>query len=439
MKRMVLIGVAVVVVAVGVYFAVRPRPVPVEMAEASVRTVREYIAEDAETRLADDYTIAMPVSGTLERIAWEIGDRLSKGECLARIDPIGLEAQIESTEALIAQAEAQVVSVDVAKPKPEDYDSAGVRVQEMRDALAMAQEERGIVAVDYGTAEREYERARALLVEGAVSQSRFDEAERVFQALAQNAERARIAEAAARKALRMAELAEQRLTGSVDDNEYLRDVYRAEIDGLRAQLRVLKDDLGKTVIEAPIDGFVLDKYIEDSRPLPAGTPLLKMGDYSTIEIESDILSEEVGLIEVGDPVEIDGKALRNETIMGSVKRIYPAGFKKISALGIEQQRVKILIDFDNEAGRLRPGTSVDIRVITDEHADTVAVPERATFRREGQWHVFVVQADRAVLTPVEAGLKNDDWAEVTSGLKAGETIVAEPKNELADGTVVSPL
>ncbi|MCL4693789.1 MAG: hypothetical protein KJ060_14915, partial [Candidatus Hydrogenedentes bacterium] len=158
-----------------------------------------------------------------------------------------------------------------------------------------------------------------------------------------------------------------------------------------------------------------------------------------IEIECDVLSEEVGRINRGDPVEITGKALNDEVIMGSVERIYPAGFKKISALGIEQQRVRTIIAFDNAQTDLRPGTSVDVRIITDEAADAVAVPERATFRSEGGWAVFVVQGGEAVLTPVEIALKNDDWAAIASGVQAGETVVAEPKTELKDGMAVSPL
>ena len=141
----------------------------------------------------------------------------------------------------------------------------------------------------------------------------------------------------------------------------------------------------------------------------------------------------------GNAVEITGKALEDKTAIGTVTRIFPSGFKKISALGIEQQRVRVLIGFDNGEPGLRPGTSVDVRIITAEHDDVVAVPERAVFRREDGWALFVVHDGRARLTQVETGLRNDDWVEISRGLEAGETIVGTPKNELEDGMQVTAL
>src|SRR5690606_26147356 len=119
--------------------------------------------------------------------------------------------------------------------------------------------------------------------------------------------------------------------------------------------------------------------------------------------------------------------------------IYPSGFMKISALGIEQQRVRTLISFDNSTLHLRPGTSLDVRIITGESENAAAVPERATFRHEGEWAVFTVKGGRAHLTPVTVGLKNDEWAEIAEGVVPGMTVVADVKNELTDGMRVSQL
>ncbi len=164
-----------------------------------------------------------------------------------------------------------------------------------------------------------------------------------------------------------------------------------------------------------------------------GTPLLKLGDVASQEIESDILSEEVGRIEVGDSVEIHGKALQGKELLGEVTRIYPSAFKKISSLGIEQQRVKVLIAYDPESITLRAGTRVDVRVITDKHEDALTVPERATFRRNGAWHVFTVEDETATLTPVTIGLRNETLAEITEGITEKDRIVTEPTNSLEAG------
>lgn len=437
MKR-VLVGLIVVAIAVAVVAALRPRPLLVEAAEVTVRSVREYISEDAKTRLADEYLVDMPISGTIERIRLDVGDRVEAGECIALIDPFDLQQQIASLEALVEQARAQISGVDTAKPKTEDLEAARLRVRAGQENEAIARKEIEIARIEFANAKKEFERIRALREQGAVSQAQYDDAERVYLAAQETMRKLEIAQDATRTAREVAELNSHGLAASVDDNEYMRRVYQSEMESRVAQLEILKRDLERTSVNAPVTAVVLEKFVEDRRVLPAGTPLLRLGDLSTIDIECDVLSEEVGRIREGNPVEISGKALRGHTIMGRVKRIYPAGFKKISALGIEQQRVKTLIDFDNEAAQLRPGVSVDVRIITGESPEAVAVPERATFRHGDGWAVFLVgEFGRARLTPVEIGLKNDEWAEIRSGLAPGQRVVAGPQNELRDGARIS--
>lgn len=438
-KRLIIGAIVAVVALVAGYISLRGPVLPVAVTEASLRHVSEYVAEDAKTRLHDEYTIDMPVSGTVERIALDVGVEVKAGEVLARVDQYSLERQIEATEALIEQARARITGVDVSKPKEQQLKSAEVRVGESRDAAAIARRELEAAQINLTTAEQNYNRISALYEQGIASEADYDEAGRKYRTLKQDLERLKLAERVAKKNLELTQLSQHELVDSVDDNEYMREVYMAEIQRLESELRILRDDLKKTEIKAPVDSVLLEKYIEDSRVLQAGTPLMRLGDMTTIEIESDILSEEVTSISVGDPVEISGKALGNRTLLGEVTRIYPSGFKKISALGIEQQRVKILAGFDNSNVHLRPGTSVDIRVITERHDNVVAVPERATFKYDGGWAVFKVNSGKAKLVPVTLGLKNDEWAEILDGVKPGDIIITERKNELEDGVRIDPM
>lgn len=438
-RRRITYAAGIVVALILVALMMRGSPLAVETTQAEIRTVRAYIAEDAKTRLDDDVLIDMPISGTVRKITLKEGDTVTAGDCVATVDTFAIEQQIAGVNAMIEQAKARLTSVDIEKPKPEDLASAELQVQQELDRQAIARRELAIAENNLADAEREYHRIQALHESGAVSQSQFDEAERAYKNARENLERATLAEKANQKGREIADLASRRLRGSIDDNEFMRQVYSAEIENLESQVRQLQDDQQKATITSPVDGVILEKFVEDSRVMAAGSPLLRIGDMRTIEIECDVLSEEVGRVSVGDPVEITGKALNDEIIMGKVKRIYPAGFKKISSLGIEQQRVRTIIEFDNGTAQLRPGTSVDVRIITDEVVDAVAVPERATFRKDNGWAVFVVEDGEATLTPVEIALKNDDWAAILSGLTAGQTIVAEPKTELEDGMSVSPL
>jgi HlyD family secretion protein len=410
MVRYIIGGIIVIGIGAAAIFGLTYNPLPVEMTEVTQRTVREFIAEDAKTRLDDEFLIAMPISGTLLPPFVEIGDEVDEGFCVAQVDEFPLEQQIKSSEALLAQVEAQIEGVDVQKPKEEDLMTSAVRVKEAQDNLAIVKKEREIAQTNYNEAVKELNRLQRLYDEGAVSESQLDEAKRVHANLKDTVARLDLTIGATEKVVRVAELSADRLEGSVDDNEFMRDSYHADIDRIKAQLDTLRTDLKKAQIKSPVDGIVLEKYVDDERVMMAGAPIMKIGDMDSIEIECDILSEEVVGIEVGDPVEITGKALNDEIAHGTVKRIYPSGFMKISALGIEQQRVRTIIELDEDAPRLRPGTSVDVRVITKESPDTLAVPERAVFRHEGGWAVFTVKRSRARLTPVELGVKNDDWA-----------------------------
>lgn len=438
MKR---IGIGLLLVAIaGVLFtAMRGKSIVVEMSEVTRETVYEYIIEDAKTRLDDEYMIDMPISGTVERMTLEIGDVVTKGDIIAQVDPYALQQEIRQVEALIRQSAAFEIGVDIAKPKEEDIESAQLRIKEMTDAVGIARKSQDGLKFNRDEARKAFERSRRLLAAGATSESLHDEAELRYRGLEEDLKRTILEESAAQKALEQARIALKRLTGSIDDNEYMRTSYQAESEGLKARLASLHDNMKKTTITAPVSGPILEKYIEDRRVLLAGEPLLKIGDMTSIEIESDVLSEEIAPMRVGNRVEIKGKALQGRMVIGKVKRIYPSGFMKISSLGVEQQRVRTIIEFDNSQIQLRPGTSVDVRIITAESENTLAITDRALFRHREDWALFVVHGNTAELISVEVGLRNDDWAEILSGVDEGALIVSELKNALVDGSKVSRL
>jgi len=439
MKKYIIIGAIAMAAIAGVVVALRGSSVAVEVTQPKRMIVQAYVAEDAKTRLAYEYVVDMPVSGTVERIQLEVGDYVEKGQVIARVDPYDLQHRIQQGEAQIAQRTAQIAGVDIGKPKSEDIDSAKLRVEEMQHALEISHKALSVANVNFEEAEREYNRAKGLLEAGAASQSYLDERDMRYQSLQGEREQRSLEVERAEQALVQAKLASQRLVGSIDDNEYQRDVIQAEIAALQAELAILREDLGQTDIKAPVAGPILEKFVEDQRVLIEGQQLLRIGDMASIEIECDVLSEEISAVAPGNKVLIRGKALMGKTIEGSVKRIYPSGFMKISALGVEQQRVKTLIGFDNSAAQLRPGTSVDVQIVTQESPEALAVPDRAVFREADGWAAFIVEGRRARLRKVEVGVRNEDWAEIKAGLKPDDTIVSELTNDIKDGVRVSRL
>jgi len=444
MKRYLFFGLLGVLAVTAGVVALRGPALAVPLTHPSVLTVREFVAEDAETRLADEYIVDMPVSGTLMRLALEVGDRVGEGEVVARIDPFDIRQRMRSVEAQIAQRRAQMVGVDVAKPKVEDIETARARVREMEDALAAAERRLSVAQVTLDEAELNFRRAQGLYEAGVVSEAFLDDAELGLQAAREEREVVASEVKRSRQLLEQAELAYRRVVGSMDDNEYQREALRAEVDALASELAMLKDDLEATSIRAPVTGPVLEKYVEDRRVLAEGTPILRIGDLSSIELETDILSEEITAVTLGNPVVIRGKAISRRMtegggLRGVVKRIYPSGFEKISSLGVEQQRVKVLIDFDNSEVNLRPGVSVDVEIVTAESENALAVPDRAVFRHAGGHAVFVVEDGRARIQQVEIGLRNEDWAEIVQGLSEEDRIVAELHNDLEEGARVTLL
>jgi HlyD family secretion protein len=190
----------------------------------------------------------------------------------------------------------------------------------------------------------------------------------------------------------------------------------------------------------------------DERMVTAGTVLLKIGDLKELEVEVDVLSQEVVKVKVGQPAEIFGPAIGASPLHGSVKSIYPAGFTKVSSLGVEQQRVKVIVAFNEDDQRrlierrekkewdLGVDYRVRVRIVTNQSSAALVIPRSALFRgADGKWQVFVVRGGRAVLQPIEVGLMNDEEVEVRGGVNADELLVLAPETNLVDGTKVKPV
>jgi len=436
MRRVVFWIAAVLVVAAVVVYALWPRPLSVEAERCTRGPIQVFVSEEAKTRLDELYTVAMPVAGRLLRTDLQEGQVVQKGSVIARVDTFERQEQLRMSEARVAEIRALIIGVDKAKPKPEEIRAAEIGVERARKETEVATKEVERAAVNFEQQNKQYERVKQLLADGATSDAEYDEAERQYGVAKAEYDLSLLNVEVAADALANAGEELKRILKSVDDNEYMRSVYEAQIRQTEGEMAVLNDELAKSQITAPVTGPILEEYQKDEQVLPAGTPLLSIGDLGSMRIEADILSEELAPVEVGQEVEIHGPAVGPTPVTGAVERIFPSGFKKISSLGIEQQRVKIIIEFDNSGLQLRPAVRVDIRVITERKEDVLTVPERALFKQGGRWHVFVIREGRAHLTPVEVGLRTDETAEVLDALQEGDLVILSPPNELTDGAQV---
>jgi HlyD family secretion protein len=216
---------------------------------------------------------------------------------------------------------------------------------------------------------------------------------------------------------------------------------RAEADMARQQAEL---DLQRGTMRSPVDGVVLARPIRNERRLAAGTVLLRIGRLDDLQVEAEILSQEVVRVRPGASVEIFGPAIGRPPARGRITRVDPAGFTKISSLGVEQQRVRVIADFvEEDLVRLRQqrhlgvGYRVRLRIITGQAPRALRIPRSALFRApNGQWQVFSVTGSTARLRTVQVGLINDDLAEVVAGLAQGDLVVIAPPTDLVDRTRV---
>jgi HlyD family secretion protein len=378
----------VLIVAALVTVALRPQTVEVDVTRVSRNDLLVTIDEEGETRVRQRFVIAAPVAGKLQRITLEPGDPVKRGLAVARLLP-------QAPELLDARVRAEL--------------AAGVQVAQAALGQARAERERADAALD--RAKSVVERKQELAEAGVISRDEFEADE---------------------AALRAAEEERRAADFAVSRGEY-------ELQMARARLEQPATRGGTVEVTSPVDGVVLKRYRESEADVPAGDPLLEVGNPADLEIVSDLLSTDAVRISPGDRVLIEqwGGSM---PLTGRVRVVEPAAFMKISALGVEEQRVNVIIDFANYGGappQLGDGYRVELRVVESEAQNALTVPVGSLFRDGEGWVVFVVQNGHARLRAVILGQRNDLEAEVLMGLTEGELVILHPPDTLMDGAQVS--
>ncbi|WP_407351783.1 efflux RND transporter periplasmic adaptor subunit [Luteimonas sp. R10] len=400
-KRSVLFGGAVVLALLLV--ALWPRAVEVDLAAATVGELLVTVDEEGETRVRERYMVSAPAAGEIRRIELEPGDPVEAGRTVvARLRPsapVPLDVRTRAeTEAAVQAAEA---------------------------ALGRAQAERARAETVATRAQRRYARLRELQDSGAIARDTMEAQQAEAQAARDAFESAEHAVAQARHELAAARARLIR-QGAVAEDSAPDDAGHADGDDL--------------LVFAPVDGVVLRRLRESRGVVPAGAELLEVGDARGLEIVADLLSSEAVRASPGDPVLIEQWG-GGDTLRGRVRRIEPAGFLKISALGVEEQRVNVIIDFEDpvEAREaLGDAYRVEVRIVVWRKPDALKLPVGSLFREGEDWAVFVAEDGRARLRTLVLGPRNDREAEVKEGLRKGEQVVLYPADDLRDGARIKP-
>jgi len=362
--------------ALVLFFVFRPSPLPVE--SGTVRKGPLQVTLDAEgvTRVNERFVVAAPVTGRLARIILEEGARVRRGDVVAALLPPELDSR-EYREASARAASARAV-----------FDEA------------VARERR--VVLDLRQAERRSVRYRNLYNEGAVSREAFELAGNEAEMLRKDAAAARSAALSARFAFKAQE---------------------AFVD---------RETAGKPVqVLSPVDGTVLRIHEKSERVIAAGTPLVDIGDPSSIEIVIDVLSSDAVSVRPGNSVIVEEWG-GEKSLKATVKTVEPAAFTKVSALGIEEKRVNILALLQEYEPLLGDNFRVQTRIVLRKAENVLQVPVSSLFRGAGEWKVFVIEHGKAVEKPVRIGMRGAFQAQVLEGLEDGDRVVVHPTNELGD-------
>jgi HlyD family secretion protein len=385
-NRRVLISVAVVVVLLGV--ALWPETAAVEVATISRGPLVVTIDEEGMTRVRDRFVISAPVAGRVLRIELEPGDAVKRGDVVARV-------RAEAPPLLDARSRAE----------------AQAAVESTRAALGRARADEQRAKATLAQAERELARALELVESGALPRQ-------PAEARQADVEVARELVAGAAFSVRAA---------------------AAELERATARLAPPTDLPGRVVsVTAPAEGVVLKRIRDSESIVPAGEPLMEIGDPRRLEMVADLLSADVVRVRPGARAVIEQWG-GDKTLDAKVRRVEPSGFTKISALGVEEQRVNVILDFTDPAAAwaaLGDAFRVEVRIVVWEAKDVLKVPTAALFREGDQWAVYVVRDSRARPTIVTLGQQTGREAEVVSGLSENTRVILHPGDTLVDGARV---
>jgi HlyD family secretion protein len=383
-KHFTILAVLVGVIALTV-LVLRPEVIPVETSMIARGPLRVTVDEDGETRVQDRYVVSAPVTGRMVRLECEVGDTVATGQVLAHVYPLPLDTRARAEAA--ARLEAAEASRQAAEARVEQ-----ARALWSESLRALERLER--VSTD---------------VPGAVATRQLDEA---------------------RTAERTAAL-------TLDEGESVLDAAEHEVHAARATLAGSDEAIGEpTPVRAPAAGQILRLYEECERIVTAGSPILEIGDPARLEIVVDVLTEDAGRLHAGAPARVTNGA-QGDTLHARVMRVEPSAFTKVSPLGVEEQRVNVVLAFDGPE-LLGDRFRVDASIVTWESDDVLRVPMSALFRSDSRWSVFVVEDGEARLRLVEIGHQGRSHAEVLTGLEQGDRVVLHPSEAIGDRVPVEP-
>jgi len=392
-RSLIVIGMILVVVSATIYGFI-PKAVDVDLVDVSRGPLQVTIEEEGRTRLKERFVLSAPTAGYMRRIELKVGDPVRKGQIVAALEPLHSQALDPRSR---AEAEATVNAAQAG--------------------LSAAIEKEGAATADADYIEKRLERMTNLYARGSVARDQLDQIQ---------------SEARKAKAFRGAAKA------SVD-------VARAELERIKKTLQDFtsggRGEKRDTVsVSSPADGTIFRVYRQSEGTVAVGEPLMDVGNVKNLEVRVDLLSSDAAKMKKGTRVLF--KRWGGEgTLAGVVRVVEPAGFTKVSSLGVEEQRVLVIADITSPPEQWRvlgDGYRLEAHFVVWEGKEILQAPASALFRSGTKWAVFLEDNGKARQRIVEIGQRNGLTAEIISGLKEKERVIAHPDDSISDGTRIRP-
>lgn len=387
-RRRILLALLALLITAGLFLGFRPQAIEVDIATAQRGPLSVTVEQEGRTRVVDRYVVTAPVNGYARRIHYDAGDTIERGAALVELEPVRAEVLDARRR---AEAQARIAAA-----------TASVSAAEQRASAA---------ASNASLAQKESQRLHALRQSGYISATAADQAATVAERSAAELRSAQFAVATARH----------------------------EREAARTNLHYAASGGGKPIaIPSPVSGRVLKINRKSEGTVAAGQPLMEIGDPRALEVEVDVLSADAVRIRPGSRVVFERWG-GDGVLEGEVRVIEPAGFTKVSALGVEEQRVWVIVAFTSAPAKwqaLGDAYRVEASFILWEANDVLQIPASALFRDGSGWAAYAVVDGKAVKRRVEVGQRNGSSAQVIRGLKAGERVVVHPDDRVAEGVKV---
>lgn len=440
------IGIVVALGIIGVLVYVgMTQATPVLVAAAEKGEIRAYVEERARTTLPRIHCVTMPLDGRIQPIQLREGAEVTPDMVIATLDDSDLKTSEVEALARVGSIKSQIKVNEYNKLEETALKESDKWIASMAATVAASEKK-----VEASRLRREYaewwKKSQENLFRGdATPEKELKQARTEFAQAEVEYQSDQLQHSAMVIMKEITNLYPVYIRQYLDKKLLDRDVLKQDLAGAEAHLGKVGRDLGRTTIKSPIRGVVLKRHVSDERVLSAGAPLLDLGCLDDLEVTADILSEDVVNVKVGNPADIFGAAIGAKPIRGSVVRINPQGFTKVSSLGVEQQRVAVVVAFnkDDLAALQKEGRAlgveyrVRVRIYTDTREQAVRIPRTALFRGSGgKWRAFTVRDGRAQMTDLNVGITNDTDAEIVSGVSAGDIVIVAPESALTSGTRV---